>query len=72
VIVDNYGFREGVGIQSKLKALRVSRWRNIRNCWGSFSNIISFKVGDESRICFWHDVWCGDVALKYSFPKLYS
>jgi hypothetical protein len=24
---------------------------------GSFSNLVSFKVGDGSHICFFHDVW---------------
>jgi hypothetical protein len=27
-------------------------------------------VGDGSKIIFWHDVWCGDQALKISFSKL--
>lgn len=34
---------------------------------GSFSNIVSYKVGDGSHICFWPNVWCGEEALKYSF-----
>jgi hypothetical protein len=29
-------------------------------------------VGDGSRISFWHDQWCGEVALKVSFPVLYG
>jgi len=45
---------------------------NIRNGWGSFSNFVSYKVGADSRICFWHDVWCGEGALKYSFSEFYS
>jgi hypothetical protein len=34
--------------------------------------LISYRVGDGSRICFWHDVWCGEAALKSSFQELYS
>jgi hypothetical protein len=50
----------------------VSLWRNIRNGKGSFSNFLSYKVGDGSRISFWHNVWCGIEPLKHSFSDLYS
>jgi hypothetical protein len=50
----------------------VSLWRNIRNGWGSFSNLVSYKVGEGSHIRFWHDVWCGEGALKYSFSEIYT
>jgi hypothetical protein len=50
----------------------VSLWRNIINAWGSFSNFLSYKVGDGSHISFWHDIWCGKEPLKHSFPELYS
>jgi hypothetical protein len=29
-------------------------------------------AGVGSRICFWHDNWCGDVTLKNMFPVLYA
>jgi hypothetical protein len=45
----------------------VSLWRYIRKNWGAFSNFVSYKVGDGLRICFWHDIWCSDNALKCSF-----
>jgi hypothetical protein len=50
----------------------VSLWRNIRNGWGSFSNFLSYKVGDGSHISFWHDVWCGIEPLRHSFSEHYS
>jgi hypothetical protein len=50
----------------------VSLWRKIRNGWGSFSNFLSYKVGDGSHISFSHDVWCGIEPLKHSFSELYS
>jgi hypothetical protein len=28
-------------------------------------------MGDGSTIRFWHDQWCGDVALKEAFPTLF-
>lgn len=50
----------------------MSFWWNIRNSWRSFSNFVSYKVGDDFRIRFWHDVRCRKEALKYSFSELYS
>jgi len=44
----------------------VSLWRNIRKNWGAFSNFVPYKVGDGFRI------WCGERALKSSFPEFYS
>jgi len=38
----------------------------------SFSNFLSYKVGDGSHIGFWHDLWCGIEPLNHSFPELYS
>ncbi len=72
-MIQSMGSREGVGAQRKLEVLTgVSLWRNIRNGWGSFSNFLSYKVGDGSHISFWHNVWCGIEPLRLSFPELYS
>jgi hypothetical protein len=49
-----------------------SLWRNIRNGRGALSNFVSYKVGDGSLIHVWHDVLCGEEALKYSFLEFYS
>uniref|UniRef100_A0A2N9FAS9 Reverse transcriptase zinc-binding domain-containing protein n=1 Tax=Fagus sylvatica TaxID=28930 RepID=A0A2N9FAS9_FAGSY len=43
-----------------------------KSCWNTFSNYISYMVGDGSHIKFWHAPWCGDQPLKMSFPELYS
>jgi hypothetical protein len=32
----------------------------------------SDKVSDGSKVCFWHDVWCGDVPLKISYSGLFN
>jgi hypothetical protein len=37
-----------------------------------FSSHTRFKLGDGSNIRFYHDVWCGEKALKEDFPDLYS
>jgi hypothetical protein len=29
-------------------------------------------VGDGSKVNFWHDLWCRNMALKKAFPKLYG
>jgi len=29
-------------------------------------------VRDESKIRFWHDVWCGDQPLRATFLELFS
>jgi hypothetical protein len=34
---------------------------------GNFSCHTRFEVRDGSKIRFWHDQWCGDVALKEAF-----
>ncbi len=50
----------------------VSLWRYIRKNWVAFFNYISFKVGDGVHIRFWHDNWCGGIALKCSFPEFFA
>jgi hypothetical protein len=42
----------------------VGLWKNIKKGWEKFSIHTRFEVGDGSKIRFWHDQWCGDVALK--------
>ena len=29
-----------------------------------------FDLG--SRICFWHDLWCGDMVLNDAYPTFYN
>lgn len=50
----------------------VGLWRNIRNDWGCFSNLVSYRVGDGSHLHFWQDVWCGEATLEFLFPEIYS
>uniref|UniRef100_A0A2N9HXJ9 Reverse transcriptase domain-containing protein n=1 Tax=Fagus sylvatica TaxID=28930 RepID=A0A2N9HXJ9_FAGSY len=40
--------------------------------WDVFSQHTSYKVGDGSRIRFWHDIWCGDSPLRHQFPILFQ
>ena len=73
VIDSKYGSMWG-GWYSQIgtQAYGVSLWKFIRAGWNTFSNYISYMVGDGSRIKFWHDPWCGDQPLKLSFPELHS
>jgi len=55
------------------RALLGILWRNIRNGWVNFSKFVSFKVGDGSCIRFFGMMYGAvKLALKPSFPKLYS
>ncbi len=49
----------------------MSLWKHIRAGWDGFLKHISYKVGDGSRIKFWHDIWCGDLPLRQKFPDLF-
>ena len=41
--------------------------------WGHLINIkMSFVVGDEWRIKFWRDRWCGDTPLCVDFWSLFA
>lgn len=41
-----------------------SLWRGIRVGWEEFAAFLSFVVRDGQKIQFWHDLWCGEQALK--------
>jgi hypothetical protein len=53
-------------------AFEVGLWKNVGQGWENFSGFTRFKVGDETRISFWHDLWCGDMTLKAAFPALFG
>ena len=46
-------------------------WRSIEEGWESFSKHLPFVVGEDTRICFWHDRWIGDNTVKDFYPDLY-
>ena len=45
---------------------------SIRRGWDSFKQHVQFKVGDDSRVLFWHDVWCGELPLKILILALFN
>ena len=72
VIDSKYGGQERDWCSNIVRSTHgVSLWKHIRAGWDVFSNHISHKLGDGSRIRFWHDTWCGDLPLKQQFPILY-
>jgi hypothetical protein len=38
--------------------------------WEGFSKFVRYEVGDGSKVRFWHDVWCGEQPLKFSFSGI--
>jgi hypothetical protein len=53
-------------------AYGVCLWKNILRGWGKFYSRTKFEVGDGSKVKFWHDLWCGDRALKDAYPVLFG
>ena len=37
----------------------------------TFSQYLQYEVGEETRVKFWHDLWCGDCLLKEVYPELF-
>ena len=50
----------------------TSLWKEIRKEWPSFSQNAVLSLGDGRRINFWKDIWCGEEALCFRFPSLFS
>ena len=46
--------------------------KSIRKLWVIVNNRISFFVGNERRVKFWKDKWCGNEFLCMSFPSLFA
>ncbi|RVW57146.1 putative ribonuclease H protein [Vitis vinifera] len=51
----------GVGVWKEI--LKEMSW-----CW----NNMKFKVGRGTKIMFWTDHWCGNVALSQAFPQIFA
>jgi hypothetical protein len=50
----------------------VGLWKNIKKGFGTFSGFVIFEVGDGVRTKFWHNLQCGNTALKEVFPGLFG
>lgn len=47
-------------------------WKKIERDLGDFFSHTKFKVGDGSKIVFWHDLWCRDQILEEDFLDFFS
>lgn len=52
-------------------AYGVGLWKHIRRGWEVFSRHTRLHLGEGTRIKFWYDTWCGNGALKDTFPLLF-
>ncbi|XP_042952153.1 uncharacterized protein LOC122289242 [Carya illinoinensis] len=67
------------GVIEKIER-RLARWKRLYLSKGgkwtliksTLSNLPTFIIGSGNNVSFWHDVWCGDMALKQAFPMLYQ
>jgi hypothetical protein len=53
-------------------AFGVGLFKNIRKGWDTFQGLTRLVLGDGTWISFWHDLWCGDMVLKVTFPVLFG
>ena len=49
----------------------VGLWKEIRKEWIYLFQNTNFALGNGSRISFWKDAWCGEEALRLTFPNLF-
>ena len=47
-------------------------WKEIRKEGSLMLKNIAFSIGDDKRMRFWKDKWCGNNTLHDSFPSLYA
>jgi hypothetical protein len=72
VVVIKYGSQWGGYYSNEvIGSYGAGLWKFIRRGWKEFFRYTRFKVGDDSKISFWHGVWCGEQPLKVAFPELY-
>ena len=51
---------------------RTGLWKEIRKEWEVILKNAQFVIGDGSRVSFWKDLWCGEVALCMVYPTWFS
>ena len=47
-------------------------WKEIRKKWETLYGNTRFLIGNDSKVSFWKDLWCGDEALCSTFPTLFN
>ncbi|GJY07049.1 RNA-directed DNA polymerase, eukaryota [Tanacetum coccineum] len=63
----------------ELSSIKKGTWGQIIRCrhWASkhgicISSLFRYKLGNEERIRFWKDLWCGSQPLQVRFPRLFA
>ncbi|XP_035539054.1 uncharacterized protein LOC109012013 [Juglans regia] len=70
---NKYGHMWGSWCSNEVKGdSGMGLWKSVRMGWGEFVKHVKYKVGDGSRILFWHDYWCGELTPKNDFPSLFQ
>lgn len=72
VIIEKYGMEDKWMTEVITNPYNCSVWRSIRNLWQLVKERTSCKVGNGEKVAFWNDIWCGQEALKHTFPVLHS
>ena len=47
-------------------------WQELKRCFPIVNMLSSFSLSDGKNIIFWENKWVGDLALKHTWPYLYS
>ena len=66
------GLREGWCAKEVGGSFGVGVWKYTRREWEGFSKFVRYEVADGTKVWFWHDVWCGEQPLKFSFSELFT
>ena len=71
VICAKYGKEEG-GWRSRVVRdnFGVGLWKAIKRCWDVLGDNLVHSVGNDRRVRFWKDKWCGDNQLCTFFSFL--
>lgn len=73
VVVDTFSMQGAGWIKFQGRgSVGMSLCRGIIKGWSIFMVIVEIVLGNESRISFWHDPWCGWEALRHRFPQIYN
>ena len=66
--------KEGGGWNSRevREGYGVGFWKEIRKEGSLLLKNASFVVGDDRRVRFWKDIWCGNSPIREAFPSLYA
>ncbi|TYK00776.1 hypothetical protein E5676_scaffold420G00430 [Cucumis melo var. makuwa] len=52
-------------------SMEKSPWISISRVWRKVEPLISFKLGNGSRIAFWTDLWIDGLPLSIRYPQLF-